>query len=150
MTKPAYVAVFDGARACIYSRDGEQLSPVAEFSSAKSHLRTHDALTDRAGRTSERATGLRHGLDLPSDPQREAKRDFVGELAEWLDDAVGGGKCGRVVIVAPPAALGDFRAGASKRLLAAVAAEFHKDLTKEPILSLQRHVTALMEQAGEG
>ena len=50
----------------------------------------------------------------------------------------------RLVIVAPPVALGDLRAGAVRAREAALYAELGKDLTKTPAAELPEHLAAVL------
>ncbi|NJO67722.1 MAG: host attachment protein [Rhodospirillales bacterium] len=72
----------------------------------------------------------------PTDPKRYEKRLFAHEMADRLEDARKKGAFDRLVVVAPPEALGDLRAEFGKSLASLVSAEMPKDLTKVPIHAL--------------
>ncbi len=50
----------------------------------------------------------------------------------------------RVILVAPPATLGDLREALSDHVRAAVYAELDKDLTKTPVAELPQHLGAVL------
>ena len=75
---------------------------------------------------------MRHAIEPRIDPHRELKRDFAKELAEMLDKRLSEKAFDRLVIVAPPKALGDLRAALSAQVKPLVYAELDKDLVKIP------------------
>ena len=50
----------------------------------------------------------------------------------------------RLILVAPPTALGDLRDALSDPVRSLVRAELHKDLTKTPVAELPEHLAAVL------
>ena len=87
---------------------------------------------------------MRHAIEPRVDPHRELKRTFAHELADMLDQRLTEKAYDRLVIVAPPKALGDLRAALSEHVKPLVYAELNKDLVKTPTAELPNHLGAVM------
>lgn len=126
-----WVVVADGARARIFSNDGpgKGLTPVPGGVLSGSHEPARDINADRPGRTFDRSGDARHAKEPHTDPHRNAKREFVHSVATYLEKGHGQHAFDRLVLVAPPQALGDLRAGLGNGVRATVSAELNKDLT---------------------
>ena len=81
-------------------------------------------------------------MEPHEDPERAEERQFAMLLAKHLDEAARAGRYDRLIIAAPPAALGDIRnmLGASTR--ARLQATLDKDLVKTPSPELPEHLLA--------
>jgi protein required for attachment to host cells len=99
-----------------------------------------DIIADRPGRTVEAAGYARHSKEEPPDPHRELKRRFATMLCSVLDRKLSERAFDRLILVAPPATMGDLRAGLSNQVRARVSAEVVADLTKVPINRLDQHL----------
>jgi protein required for attachment to host cells len=102
---------------------------------------------DGLGRTFESsgsAGGMRHAIEPRTDPHRELKRDFAKHLSKVLAQGLADKSYDRLVIVAPPTALGDLRASLSEPVKHVVYAELDKDLVKTPTAELPDHLGAVM------
>jgi protein required for attachment to host cells len=108
------------------------------------HRATHDIVDDRLGRTYESAGAARHAISRRHDPHRELKRDFAVRLAKMLDQRRAEHAYDRLVLVAPPAALGDLRDALSDPVRNLVWAELDKDLTKIPAAELPDHLATVV------
>ena len=145
-----WVVVADGARArrLVNEGPGKGLEELPGGAMAAEHAPSRDIKADRPGRTFDSAGQGRHAKEPPTDPHRDAKRRFAREVAVRLDAAHKRGDFDRVVLIAPPQALGDLRACLSKGVQAKVSAELAKDLTKDlthlPIHELPDHVGAVL------
>lgn len=80
-----------------------------------------------------------HAVGPASDPHREMKRHFADRVVEALEAARARGAFDRLVIVCPPAMLGDVRKAMPQQLAASVLAELPKDLVKTPTSELLGH-----------
>ena len=69
------------------------------------------------------------------------KERFLQGLADRLDERLAAGAFDRVILVAPPHALGVLRGAISDKVKGAVAGEVAKDLTKTPDHDLASHLT---------
>ncbi len=101
---------------------------------------THEMVDDRQGRSFESSGATRHPLVPRSDPRDLAKRSALASVADHLDQRASEGAFDRLVVVAPPQALGILRAAFSDRVKAAIVGEVAKDLTKVPDHDLAPHL----------
>lgn len=92
-------------------------------------LPSHELGTDRLGRVRDSFGQSRHSMENPTDPHRYEKRRLAREIMTALEDERQKGSFERLIIVAPPQALGDLRAELPDGLKPLVAAEVNKDLT---------------------
>jgi protein required for attachment to host cells len=143
MTKheTTWLVVADGRRARIYSaRPGD--AGLTELHDMIGDARpTHEQGVERPGRVQESATSDRHAMTPRVDWNRQSKQQFAGEIATLVNDAGLKGGYDRLVVVAPPEALGDLRKAFGKHALDKVDAEIDKDLTKLSPHELVNHLS---------
>lgn len=141
-----WVLIADGTRARIVEQkgSGHPLTevPGAEFSDE--NLENRDIQADRPGRSFDSAGEGRHAMEPPSDPKEVRQKQFLDSLAASLDSHLKQGKFDRLVIVAPPAALGHLRGALSDGAKKFVSAEVPKDLTKVPNPELASHLSDVL------
>ncbi len=137
-----WILIADGAQARIVLNDGPGKGIKAldglEFSA--DHRATRDIMADRPGRTFDKFGPGRHAKEYSSDPHRQLKKRFAAELAGMLDEKLRAGAYDRLVLLAPPAMLGDLRAELSEQVRAKLVGEVAKDLTKVPLNALPNHL----------
>ncbi|MCF3628708.1 host attachment protein [Thalassospiraceae bacterium LMO-SO8] len=126
-----WIVVADHQQARAYAHDGPGRGiRAADGFVFDTHLdRSHDIMTDRPGRKpgtggSQRSVGAR------SDPHREAGRQFMQNVANAIADASHAKAFSRLIVVAPPRALGELRTALPDNVRAKVIAEINEDLTK--------------------
>ena len=90
--------------------------------------------TERPGRSHESVGGARHAIEPKTDPHREAKHDFARHLATRLEAA--SPRYDSLVLVAPPAFLGDLRAALGEEARRRLIGSLDKDLTKHALADL--------------
>jgi protein required for attachment to host cells len=139
-----WILIADGAHARLFANRGpgkgiEQLEAISG-----DHRPDRELVRDRAVRTFESVGETRHAITPKTDPHRELKRDFAEHLATLLAEALAAKSYDRLVIVAPPKALGDLRAALPEPVKHAVYAELDKDLVKTPTAELPEHLGAVM------
>ena len=141
-----WVVVADGARAKVYLNDGpgRGLAEIPGAELAGAHAATRDINADRPGRTFDSAGVGRHAKEPPTDAHREAKRKFARLVASLLQDGLNRAAYDRLVLVAPPQALGDLRRELGKGVQAKVSGELGKDLTHLPGHELPEHLATLL------
>lgn len=103
----------------------------------------HDLGSERPGRVHESVGASRHAIEPRLDPHRAAKTAFARQLAARLDEAAAVSRFAHLLLVAPPAFLGDLRAAlgdASRRLL---RGSLNKDLTHLPVADIAPHLAAI-------
>lgn len=141
-----WILIADGARARIFANrgPGKGITAVEGAELVADHRPDREIMSDRPGRTFESANTMRHAIEPHHDPHRELKRSFSERLAAMLDKQLAAKAFDRVILVAPPAMLGDLRASLSAQVRAAVYAELDKDLTKTPAEELPDHLAAVL------
>lgn len=90
---------------------------------------TRDIASDRPGRSFDRSGPGRHAVAAPTDSHDHAESVFLHGMADKLDIACYNKEFDKLVVVAPPKALGTLRSAFPKRLQAAVLREIAKDIT---------------------
>lgn len=135
-----WVLVADGRRARVLASKGagQGFDLVAERETRLE--RSHDLGTDRPGRAYESGTTGRHAIEPRVDFHREQKVAFVRTLVDLLSEGLKGDRFQKLVLVAPPAALGDLRRLMDDPLRKRVSAEVDKDLTKIELHDLPDHL----------
>jgi len=137
-----WVVVCDGAKALLLENIGDSKFPNLKTLEVleQKHLATHEIGTDAPGRSH---SSLGHGRSSveQTDWHDQAERDFLVQLAKHLDATIAAGKVKSLIIVAPPRALGMIRAAYPHALKAAVRVEIDKDLVKQPVHLIEKHLT---------
>jgi protein required for attachment to host cells len=126
-----WVLVADGGRASVLLNDGpgRGLVPIAGHRYETELPPDRELRSDRPGRTFESADSSRHGISPPTDYHRLEKERFIERLAGIVDDAARTDEYDRLVIVAPPQALGVLRQALGDHARAKLTGELNKDLT---------------------
>jgi protein required for attachment to host cells len=140
-----WILVADGKRGMIYSHDGPGQGIVA-VPGMKFETELHasrDIVSDKPGRVQESGYSARHSVERV-DYHRLEKAHFAQELAKRLDAALEEGKCQRLVLVAPPRALGDLRQALAPKSRSAVTGELDKDLTQAKLPDIAKHLEAVL------
>lgn len=140
-----WVLVADGARAAVYVNDGpgRGLNP-ADAPTFKGNVPqyTRDVVSDREGRSWGAGGVGRHGMEPRTDPKRHSEYDFAREVAQVLGEAARDRKFDRLILVAPPKALGDLRAELPKHAQDRVTHEVPKDLVNLDSQALEKHLVS--------
>jgi protein required for attachment to host cells len=105
---------------------------------------TNEIVADRQGRSFESTGATRHPMSPPTDPRKQMKREYLEMLADQLDERLQSGAFDRLVVVAPPPALGVLRGAFSNRVSGAITGELAKDLTKTPDHDLGPHLADII------
>ena len=141
-----WVLVADAARARILRNEGPgrgiEREVVREF--AQDIPPGREIMADRPGRGFESANPGRHAMEPSSDPREVEAIRFLREVVAYLEKANNGRAFDRLVLVAPPAALGTLRAQVSKPLAAKVTGQLNKDLTHVPVHDMAKHLEDVM------
>ncbi len=141
-----WVLIADGSRARLFVNEGvgKGLKPALNQEFIGTNLPGREISSDRPGRSFDSAGVGRHAMEPPTDPRRYEAQAFSRGIAEILEAARKQGSFDRLVVVAPPKALGDLRAEFSGKLRDLVTAELNKDLTKIPVHELADHLGEVM------
>lgn len=141
-----WIVVADGAHAAAMetAAGDPQLHPVEDMHFATDLPATHEIVRDRVGRSFESVGAARHAKDGRTDPHRELKRQFAKRVSAALRSRLAKGRFDHLILIAPPAMLGDLRAALPKPVRERIRAELPQDLVKMPARKLRRHLrTAL-------
>jgi len=142
-----YVLVADGARARLYANHGvgKGLQPVSG-ATHKADLHHHDReiLTDKPGRAFSSIGEGRSAIEPHTEWHRFEKHRFAREMAKVLDAAAASKAFDRLILIAPPATLGDLRTELGDQTRKLVSAELAKDLTRHAEQELPQHLSAVL------
>ena len=128
-----WVVVADCARARLFVHrgPGSGLAPLSDHDSiGLGRVHGRDIAGDRPGRTFDSAGAGRHALEPPTDPKTAEKRAFLHALAGEIDKGAACHAFDRLVLVAPPAALGGLRGALAKGSRRRVDTEIGKDFSR--------------------
>ena len=142
-----WIVLADGDQAKIFENGGpgKGLHALKDMAMAQDHLAAHDIMADRPGRSSNPAgPGSRAAVDYRTDPVDLRERRFLEGLAKMLEDKQVAGAYDRLVIVAPPRALGELRPALSENVRTAILAELPKELMHLPTEKLGEHLSDVM------
>ncbi len=137
-----WIVVADHQRARVYENDGPGKG-MAEVPGLafETHLRPdREIMADKPGRSHESATTGRHAIEPRTDAHRLEGKRFVEGVVEALDQAAKRDAYQRLIVVAPPRALGEFRDALPARVRDKVTGELAEDLTKAPAEDLAGHL----------
>ena len=140
-----WILIADGARARILCSEGwgSGLTPVTgEIEGGRRP--TNEIGTERPGRVHDRAGPGRHAMEPRVDWHEFEKQQFAKQMAKHLNQAAKRKAFDRLVLVAPPRALGDLRATLDKQTSTMVMAELDKDLTHVSDHDLPAHLEKIM------
>jgi protein required for attachment to host cells len=137
-----WVVVCDGRKALILENAGD-----ADYPDLRTRATDEQAGppsgnvgADRPGRVHQSANSRRSAME-ETDWHDEAEKAFVTDLVRRLDAALQAKDVDKLVIVAPPRALGVMRKAYTGRLKAALHAEIAKDLTAVPVHKIESQLT---------
>jgi protein required for attachment to host cells len=149
MIKPikTLVVLVDGERARFLSGLGrcEEFTavPPGELSDPETRKQNRELASDKPGRAYSTADGTPSAMET-TDFQRREKQLFARTVAQALDKVTSEETYDRLIIAAPPTALGDLRAAISKQTAGRITSEVAKDLTKIPDHELRRHLADVL------
>jgi len=141
-----WIVIADGAHARLFANrgPGKGIEAVENGVINGDHRPDHELIRDKAGRSFESVGDTRHAIEPRTDPHRELKKEFAKELVSLLDKRLSEHAFDRLILVAPPTALGDLRSALSDDLKPRVYAELDKDLVKIPTTELPKHLGAVL------
>ena len=115
--KRTWILVADGSHARFF----EPSDDMRKLASAETEITAGEARASAGG-------DARDGFEPSRDPDK-TRQDFMARVAEVLDKASDEGRFDRLVLVAPPASLGELRPLLSARVKKTVSHEVGKNLT---------------------
>lgn len=99
---------------------------------------------DKPGRVYESVGDVRHAIEPKYDRHRAMETRFAEQLAEQLHRFVETNAFDKLVIVAPPAMLGDLRKSLTADVAAKLVAEIDKDLAKVATNEIASHLAGVL------
>lgn len=141
-----WILVADGVRARVLANEGPGKGLVEAFDRdfIGENALMREAVSDKPGRTQESATTDRHAMEPRTDWQRFEKHQFARRMAEILEAAAKQKMFDRLVLIAPPQALGDLRAELGRHAKDRITGELDKDLTHVAIHDLPGYLGDLV------
>jgi protein required for attachment to host cells len=141
-----WILLADGARARLLRNEGPNRGfdpvPGGEFEGERRP--TREIVSDRQGNEATPGGPGRHTLAESSDAHDFAEERFVKRLAEVLNESLNRNEYDRLVIVAPPKALGVLRDNLSKTVEDRVAGEINKDLVAADDRELENQIGSVL------
>jgi protein required for attachment to host cells len=136
-----WVVVCDGAKALVLENAGDAEFPKLVTRAAdKSFAPPTRELGTAPPTTVHQSVGTARSHAEQTDWHEKAEADFLTELVKRLDAAVMAKTVRRLVVVAPPRALGIMRRAYTDRLRGALEAEVDKDLTAVPVYEIEKRL----------
>lgn len=135
-----WLAVCDGSKAMLLENTGDQEYPKLEKREVQeqSNPPARDLGESPPGRAFSGASGRRAAMDA-ADPHEQAEEAFLARFAARLDRLAAESRA-RIVIIAPPRALGLLRAHLAEATRRAVVSELARDYVKLPLYEIERHL----------
>lgn len=151
MTKPAvphnaFIFVGDGRKALFLRNEGDE--KFANFVTERvivdeDNPADHEQGTDRPGRSFASTHSERRSAVETAHWHELEEHRFTQRVTEALETLARERHAPALVIVAPPRALADLREAMHADVKALVRLEINKDLTKQPIWEIEKHVMAV-------
>ncbi len=139
--KTTWIVVADGAHARVVAWRNGVLQPAQPFEFAASHAPNRKFISDRPGTFADRGPGA-HSYTPKHERREYEKMAFTRDVAAVIDAAGEANRFDRLVLVAPPAALGRLRAMLNGKSRARIVAQLGKDMIHLSLPQLQRHLVA--------
>lgn len=138
-----WVLVADGEKALFLRNEGDAQYPNLQVvrKVREENPATREQGTDAPGRYSQGMSAHNSAME-ETDWHRIAKERFADEIAERLYAMAHRGDFERIVLVAPPAVLGEMRQKLHKEVTARVEAEVPKTLTGHPVDQIEKVLMA--------
>jgi protein required for attachment to host cells len=149
MPETTWVLVADAGRARLFEHHRSQSSWELIFEDDRPELRDRESMrdSDRPGRSFESSSPTRHAMQPQTTPSQRAREHFARELVERLQSGVNQQRFSQLLLVAPPAMLGELRSLLDEGLRERVIAELDKDLTKISSHDLPEHLSEWLSVA---
>jgi len=139
----AWVVVADGEKALFLRNEGDAVHPNLQVfrEMHDENPATRDQGTDRPGRVPNIGGNHRSAVE-ETDWHRIEKERFAAEIADRLYKLAHRDRFKKLIVVAPPAVLGDMRKEFHKEVSDRIVAEVPKTLTNHPVDQIEKHLLA--------
>jgi protein required for attachment to host cells len=141
-----WVAVLDGGQGVILANQGTALEPrlVALRQYGHTNPPSHELGRDSPGRVHEATGQHRSAVEAP-DPHQKAEDRFVVSVMADLEKEAAAGAYEKIVVVAPPVALGVMRKHYGPNLQRCIVKEIAADYVKMPVSDIAVAVSRALE-----
>lgn len=142
--RKAWVVVCDGGKALFLRNDGDaDLVNLTVADHMGQHVEaTRDLGVDQPGRAFSSA-GARRSSMGETDWHDQAETDFLKDIAAKVSELVEAHEITALILVAPPRALGVLRDALDGLPDGVIRAEVAKDMVKETVPEIEKHLAAL-------
>lgn len=141
-----WVVVLDGAKGLILVNEGTALEPrlkvVRTFQ--QENPATHEQGRDKPGRMNDSIGQHKSSMEAPDLHQR-AEDEFVAGVMAELEKEAAKGAFDKLVLVAPPVALGTVRKEIGAQLKPKIVKEISADYVKKPVADIAKAVQKALE-----
>jgi protein required for attachment to host cells len=139
-----WIVIADSARARVMQNGGPDkgVQAVQGLMFEGDHSPSSEITADKPGRAFDSVGNARHAMEPSSNPHDELKAQFVRQIVGELEMRVDA--YDRLILVAPPRALGLFRKALPAAVASKVTGELDKDLTHLPNAELPSHLGKLL------
>ena len=139
-----WIVIADGARARVMQNEGPGKGLVAlpEMIFEGEHASSSEVMSDRPGRAFDSVGHARHAMEPTTDPHDHLKSAFLKDISNRLEQRRD--SFDRLILVAPPSALGLLRKSLSPRVAGKLKSELGKDLTHVPNADLPHHLDCVL------
>lgn len=141
-----WVVLADGAHARFLEHRGPGSGFIENTSLELSReaRRSGEIMSDRPGRSFSSSGHGRSAMEPPTDAAEKEEVDFMRIVAEAIAKAHAAKRFERLIVAAPPRALGELRKALPKHVSDAITAELHKDLVHQPLNDIPGHFESVM------
>jgi protein required for attachment to host cells len=141
LSQDIWLLVCDAKKALLLQNAGDNVYPKLEIRHVMAHPvhRSQELGSDVPGRAFNGAGGRRAAMD-DGDPHLEEERGFLRAVAEDLKRRVETGDVERLIVVAPPRALGLLRELECAQLKRVTIAELPNDYVKLPLYEIEKRL----------
>ena len=139
-----WIVIADSARARVMQNDGpgKGVQAVQGLMFEGDHSPSYAIMADKPGRAFDSVGNARHAMEPSPDPHDELKAQFVRRIVDALESRIDASH--RLILVAPPQALGLFLKALPAAVAGKVTGELGKDLTHLPNAELPSHLGKLL------
>ncbi|NCP76436.1 host attachment protein [Shewanella vesiculosa] len=135
-----WIAAFNGSELRIlnYRGPNEDLEVLNDFTFEEPHKLSQNLTSTKRGRVFHIADKNRSAMERPTDPHKKAKARALNKSIAYLESKIN--QFDRLIVAAPPEALGELRKEFSQSLASKTTEEVPKDLTHLHIKEMPLHL----------
>lgn len=142
-----WVAVVDGGKGLVLVNEGNALEPrlAVRRSYGIDNPPSHEQGRDRPGRFNDASGPHKSSVEVP-DPHQKAEDRFVREFVRDLEEDAAAGAFEKLVIAAPPVALGELRRHIGPALAKRIVKDIDADYVKMPVPDITKAVARALAE----